>query len=104
MNGVLKASPQTVVLVGAAAFRELTRSNIGPQLLMRVYQNAFSEAARITGYSIQKMVKSITLTFKERAQRLGEEYIDVLLRGAIEGPKEQQDSRAYVPRRQHRKK
>jgi len=99
MNGVLKASPQTIVLVGAAAFRMLTGSEIGPQLLMRVYQNAFSEAARATGYSIQKMAKAITRTFKRRAEELGEEYVDSLVHTAIEGPEEQQDSRAYVPRR-----
>ncbi len=99
MNGVLKASPKTVVLVGAAAFRELTRSDVGPQLLMRVYQNAFLEAARVTGYGIRKMVDSIMETFKLRAREMGKDYLDTLVQNAIEGTAEQQDSRLYKPPR-----
>ena len=38
MRGVLTSEPQAIVLVGDAAFRELTRSSIGPELLLRVYQ------------------------------------------------------------------
>ncbi len=100
MRGVLRASPQTAVLVGAAAFRELTRSSIGPQLLMRVYHNAFSEASRRTGYSVKSMAKSIVAAFRRRAQETGEEFLDVLLHGAVDGDPQQQDSRIY-PRSRH---
>ena len=40
MSGVLRSEPKAVVLVGQAAFCELTRSTIGPELLLRVYQTA----------------------------------------------------------------
>ncbi len=99
MNGVLKASPTTVVLVGAAAFQGLTRSKVGPQLLMRVYQNAFAEAARSTGYSVQKMSRRIIAAFKERAESGNEDYLDTLIHSSIEGPVEDQDSRHFQPRR-----
>ena len=99
MNGVLRASPETVVLVGAAAFRALTRSEIGPELLLRVYQNAFSAVARKAGYSLPKMAKIIAATFKHRAEDRGDEYLDTLLRDAVDGPEEQQDSRLYSSKR-----
>jgi hypothetical protein len=95
MNGVLRASPKTVVLVGASAFRELTGCDIGPELLMRVYQNAFSQAARATGYSVQEMARAITQTFRRRAEESGEDYLDALLRCAVGGAPDEQDSRLY---------
>ncbi|MGH9942698.1 MAG: hypothetical protein ACRD9R_10135, partial [Pyrinomonadaceae bacterium] len=36
--GVERAAPKVIVLVGSASFRELTASETGPQLLLRVYQ------------------------------------------------------------------
>jgi hypothetical protein len=94
--GVRTASPETVVTVGEAAFRELTRSSIGPELLLRVYQNAFSEAAIVTGYGIDAMVADIHATFQERAQAAGETFLEVVLHDAVGGPPEAQDSRVYV--------
>ena len=52
---------------------------------MRVYQNAFSEAARQTGYSVKRMAKSIMAAFRARAEAAGAEFSDVLIRGAIDG-------------------
>lgn len=95
ISGVLTASPATVVLVGEAAFQELTRSPIGPELLLRVYQNAFTEAARVTGYNIDTMVTGIFATFRERAEAAGEGFLEVVLRDAVAGQPEAQDSRLY---------
>lgn len=47
--GVEAAAPTIVVLVGEAAFEELTSTRQGPQLLLRVYQSAFQEVARKSG-------------------------------------------------------
>lgn len=102
MRGVLRTSPETIVLVGAAAFRELTRSNIGPQLLMRVYQNAFSEAARSTGYTVKRMARTIVNAFKRRAEDGDDDFLEVLMHGAIDGDVAQQDSRVFKPSRSRR--
>ena len=100
MRGVLTAEPKAVVLVGDAAFRELTGSKIGPQLLLRVYQGAFSEAAHATGYRLEDMVERIVLAFRERAEHAGEEgYLELLLDRSIGSTPDQQDSRTYQPRR-----
>jgi hypothetical protein len=93
--GVRKASPTTVVLVGQAAFEELTRCPIGPELLLRVYQNAFGEAAQTTGYNIDAMVTGIFATFKDRADAAAEGFLDIVLTDAVAGPREAQDSRLY---------
>lgn len=97
MRGVLSSEPKTVVLVGDAAFRQLTGSTIGPELLLRVYQNAFSEAASITGYRIGNMAAGIVSTFGERAHVAGEGYLELLLAGSIRSNAGEQDSRTYQP-------
>jgi hypothetical protein len=98
MAGVLRAAPSVVVLVGEAAFRELTHSGVGPQLLLRVYQSAFEVASKQTGYSLESVVATIYLAFKERAQELGEGFLETVLHDAIYGTPDQQDSRHYVAR------
>lgn len=103
MNGVLRASPDTTVLVGQAAFKELTRSATGPELLLRVYQNAFTEVAKETGYHIQEMATGIVATFRERADAAGEGFLDVILEDVIGGDASQQDSREYVGGRRARR-
>ncbi len=97
MRGVLSSEPTAVVLVGTAAFRELTRCSIGPELLLRVYQNAFSEAARQTGYRIDDMASGIVATFHERAEAVGEDFFEALLSVSIRSNPDQQDSRTYKP-------
>ena len=97
LRGVLRAEPQTVVLVGEAAFRELTRSTVGPQLLLRVYQNSFHEASRRTGYRIDAMAANIISAFEERAEAAGEGFLELILLDSIGSNPDEQDSRTYVP-------
>lgn len=104
MAGVRRAAPKVVVLVGEAAFRELTGSIVGPQLLLRLYQSAFDVAARKTGYSFQAVVASILVAFRQRADELGEGFLETILHDAISGDPAQQDSRAFVGGRRGRKK
>jgi hypothetical protein len=99
MAGVRKAAPNVVVLVGEAAFRELTGSVAGPQLLLRLYQSAFDVASRRTGYSLQTIVSSIFVAFRKRADELGEGFLEAVLHDAISGVQSQQDSRFFVPGR-----
>ena len=97
MRGVLSSEPAAIVLVGEAAFRELTRSSIGPELLLRVYQSAFSEAVQQTGYHIDAMAAGIVSTFQERAKAAGEGFLELLLTNSIGTNLDQQDSRTYQP-------
>ena len=97
MRGVLSSEPAAVVLVGTAAFSELTRSTIGPELLLRVYQYAFSEAAEQTGYKIDNMASGIVATFRERAEAAGEGFFEALISNSIRSNVDQQDSRTYQP-------
>lgn len=103
MHGVLTSEPEAVVLVGDAAFRELTRSSVGPELLLRVYQNAMAEAALSTGYRIDTMAAGIVATFRERSEQAGEGYLEMLLSDSIASNREQQDSRTYSPPTRRRK-
>ena len=102
MAGVLKAAPEVVVLVGEAAFRELTGSVAGPQLLLRLYQSSFEVASRQTGYLFQDVVSAIFLAFRERADELGEDFLEAVLHDAISGEVAHQDSRAFSPGRRRR--
>ena len=97
MRGVLSSEPEAIVLVGDAAFRELTRSSIGPELLLRVYQSVFSEAAQQAGYHIDAMAAGIVSTFHERAEAAGEGFLELLLSDSIGSNLDQQDSRTYKP-------
>ncbi|MYE05852.1 MAG: hypothetical protein F4Y04_01275 [Chloroflexi bacterium] len=97
MRGVLSSEPTAVVLVGEASFRELTRSPIGAELLLRVYQSAFSEASRQAGYHIDAMAAGIVSTFKERSEAAGEGFLDLLLSDSVRSNSDQQDSRTYRP-------
>jgi hypothetical protein len=102
MTGVKKAAPGVVVLVGEAAFHELTGSVAGPQLLLRLYQSAFDVAARQTGYSFQEVVSAIFLAFQERAKELGEGFLEAVLHDAISGTVSEQDSRHFAGGRKKR--
>ncbi len=99
MAGVLKAAPSVVVLVGEAAFRELTGSSVGPQLLLRLYQSSFDVAAKQTGFRLQDIVSTIYLAFRQRSEELGEGFLETVLHDAIYGPPAEQDSRHYTPGR-----
>lgn len=93
--GVEKAAAGVVVLVGEASFEELTGSRVGAQLLLRLYQSAFTEVAVRTGYRVDTMAAGILATFKERAEREGEGFLEVILDDATAGTREQQDNRLY---------
>ncbi len=95
MSGVLRSEPKAVVLVGQAAFCELTRSTIGPELLFRVYQTAFADVAEQAGYHIDVMVAGIVSTFQGRSDAAGDGFLDLLLSDSIGSNLGQQDSRTY---------
>jgi hypothetical protein len=96
MAGVLAEAPQVVVLVGASAFQSLTASAIGPELLLRVYQTAFAEAAHESGYHIDTMAAVIVDTFKARADAAGDGFLEIILRDSTGGGPEEQDSRSFI--------
>ena len=97
MRGVLTAEPQAIVLVGEAAFEELTYSRIGPELLLRVYTNAFTTVAQQEGYNINNMVEGIVVTFQDRAETARGDFLDQLLSRSIRSNRDEQDSRVYQP-------
>jgi hypothetical protein len=97
--GVERAAPNVRVLVGSASFKVLTASEIGPQLLLRVYQTAFTNTARRSGYLLETMTAGIVSTFQEHAERIGDGFLETILRDVTEGPPENQDNRLYVSRR-----
>jgi len=94
-RGVEQAAPGVIVLVGEAAFKVLTRSNIGPELLLRVYQTAFRNVAAETGYQVEVMAADIVATFQKRAEQEGESFLQVILEDAVGGPPDEQDNRLY---------
>lgn len=98
MGTMLRSEPELIVTVGEEAFRILTYSEMGAELLLRVYQNAFRLSARRTGYSIESMSSTITEEFRAKSEAKGEGFLEVLLRDVTGGPKEFQNSRTY-PRR-----
>ena len=91
--GVVGAAPTVVVLVGRSAFRELTRCEIGPELLLRVYQESFMDAARKGDYSYADILKGIVALFRKRAEEAGTGYLEGVLRDVTDGPVADQDSR-----------
>lgn len=92
-GGVERAAPSVIVLVGEAAFRELTRSDIGPQLLLRVYQTAFNQVASASGYRVETMTESIVESFAKRAVEHGDTIIETILEAATKADPAEQDSR-----------
>lgn len=95
MAGVQRAAPSVVVLVGESAFRELTGSTAGPQLLLRLYQSAFDVAAKQTGFCLVDIVTTIYSAFRQRADEMGEGFLEAVLHDAVYGPPEEQDSRHF---------
>lgn len=93
--GVERAAADVVVLVGAAAFVELTRSRVGPELLLRMYQAAFEAVSRRTGYSIPTVVATVVAAFRERAERHGDDLLGVILNDVTSGQPEEQDNRLW---------
>lgn len=88
-----RAAPGVAVLVGQAAFRELTWSNIGPELLLRLYQAAFQEVAVQSGYRVDTMTEAIVAAFRERAAQAGDSFAETVLAAATSGEAVDQDGR-----------
>lgn len=98
MGGVLQACPQAVVAVGQTAIKYLTRSDVGGELLLRVYQSAFRDVARAKGYTVREVATAIALEFRQKLKMSDEDLLDGILGDVTKGPISQQDSRHY-PRR-----
>ena len=99
MGGMLQEEPALIVTVGAAAFKVLTRSDNGAELLLSLYRDAFRLAAEQTGYNIVTMAAAITEAFREQAEGHGESFLELVLHRATDGDRQQQDSRHRAPRR-----
>lgn len=92
-RGVEKAAPMVAVLVGQAAFSQLTGSSHGAAFLLRLYQESFVAAAAATGYSIGEVTKNILIHFQARAEAAGEGFLEVILNASTGGQAKDQDSR-----------
>ena len=64
------------VLVGQAAFLQLTGSQHGAAMLLRIYQEAFIAAAAATGYSIGTITEAIVDHFKQKSEEMGEAFLN----------------------------
>ena len=95
MGGMLRAEPALIVMAGDASFRVLTGSANGAELLLRLYQSAFDLAAAQTGYSVETMTDAIFDTFKDRAERAGEGWLESVLHQSTRGDADNMDSRTY---------
>ncbi len=84
-KGVEKAAPNVRVLVGSAAFKQLTGSNHGASLLLRIYQEAFISAAQDTGYSIYDVTESIVEDFRSQSEEYGEGFLESILEKSTGG-------------------
>ncbi len=96
--GVERTAPSVTFLVGEAAFRELTGSRVGAELLLRVYQAAFAKVAEQTGYRVEAMTEVIVTAFEKRAAHEGETIMESVLAAAVRGRPEDQDSRLQKAR------
>lgn len=94
--GVERAAPGVVVLVGKASFNCLTQTVVGPELMLGLYNSAFTTVATRGGYRVDTMAAAIVAHFVERAQREGESFLEIILEEATEGPLENQDNRLFV--------
>lgn len=95
-TGVEKAAPTVVVLVGRAAFKELTGADAGAQLLLRTYQTAFGIVAARNGYSVTELAKGIVATFVDKAKNHGAtDSMDALLEDVTNAADDELDSRLF---------
>ena len=99
MGGMLQEEPSLIVTVGATAFKVLTRSDNGAELLLSLYRDAFRLAAEKTGYNITAMAVTITEAFQAQAANEGESFLGAILHKVTDGTLQQQDSRCYASNR-----
>ncbi|MBC3795024.1 hypothetical protein [Spirosoma utsteinense] len=102
MAAVLSKAPDTIVLVGSPSFNQLTNSEIGPELLLRVYQSAFRAVAIKSGYSLDAMTENIVASFSKRPDVQADGFLEALLKDVTQGDPNDQDSRLYVGGRKKR--
>jgi hypothetical protein len=99
MAGVLRASPKTVVLVGRSAFKALTKTDFGAELLLKVYSSAFRLVAQELGYDVKTiagiMAKQLAQKFNSHTE---EQMMESLLVDVIGGNADEQDSRIFCKR------
>ena len=95
MGGIKRVEPRIVCTVGNTAFKELTRSDSGAELLLRVYQSAFRLGAQAAAYDIQEASAAVVATFEREADAEGEGFLESLLHKVTDGPPERQDSRLF---------
>lgn len=98
-TGVERAAPSVVVMVGETSFRTLTRSRMGPQLLLRLYQEAFCAIALTTPYSIRNIAESIASFFTAESEKHGKDFLETVLLRTVGGNENDQDSRLFNKRR-----
>jgi hypothetical protein len=91
-TGVEKAAPKIRVLVGQAAFLQLTGSRHGAAMLLRIYQEAFIATAASTGYSIATITEAIVEHFRKKSEEAGEAFLDTILESSTGGAIEEQDN------------
>ena len=95
MGVIHGVSDEIICTVGQSAFRIITGSDSGPELLLRVYQSAFRLGAKRAAYDIETASTRIVAVFEEEAASAGEGFLETVLHGATSGDESQQDSRTY---------
>ena len=102
MAGVLGAYPTAIVTVGQTALQLMTRSPVGGELLLRVYQTAFRDVAHAKGYTVREVASAIAAEFRRKFSAGDDDLLDGILRDVTKGPASEQDSRLYQPPRGRR--
>ncbi|PZP48524.1 MAG: hypothetical protein DI601_00105 [Azospirillum brasilense] len=96
MGVIHGVDPSIICTVGKTAFRILTGSDSGPELLLRVYQSAFKLGAERAAYDIETASARIVAAFEAEAAEAGEGFLESILHRATDGPAAQQSSLTYV--------
>lgn len=95
-GAVLRESPATAVMVGEAALRELTRSAVGTELLLRVYRRAFRAVAAKLPYDLDSIAAKVTEDFEGIANEREGDLVEGWLYAAMGGDVRDQDSRVAL--------
>ncbi|MEN3166461.1 hypothetical protein [Gluconobacter sp. OJB] len=99
MGVIHRVDPSIICTVGKSAFRILTGSDSGPELLLRVYQSAFKLGAERAAYDIETASARIVAAFETEAAEAGEGFLESILHRATDGSAAQQSSTTYVSAR-----
>jgi hypothetical protein len=99
MGVIHGVSRDIVCTVGKSAFRIITGSESGPELLLRVYQSAFRLGANRAAYDVETASARIVAAFETEANEAGEGFLESVLHRATDGDANQQSSLTYLGRR-----